>query len=173
MAFTRGGGCKVALGTGLGKGVNDGVTLILVLGLELLQPGRLPSHCTDEEPRPRPWKGLAGGHGAEPGSPDPRSGALSPLHPLSPSPVRVWASVFSTALGPRPVLETDSRPGVPGARLKFLRWRAARVDVLHPFLQPWPSWPARRRKDQICPPAHCGVPAQELGQQPRVSLACG
>lgn len=43
------GGREVSPGTGLGKRVSDGVTLILVLGFELLQPSRLPSHGADEE----------------------------------------------------------------------------------------------------------------------------
>ena len=43
------GGCKMGLGTGLGKLVNGEMTLILVLGFRLLQASRLSSHCADKE----------------------------------------------------------------------------------------------------------------------------
>lgn len=163
----------MALGRGLGKRVSGGVTLILVPGFELLQPSRLPSHCADEETETqamdrsclRPLR-------AEQGHPDSQSGALSSASTFCLARVGL-TSLFSTAPGSRPVLETDSRLGVPGGRLKFLHWPVARVDVLRPFLQRWPSWPARRRKKRISAPAHCGVQARGPGHWSHVSLACG
>lgn len=79
------GGREVSPGTGLGKRVSDGVTLILVLGFELLQPSRLPSHGADEETETQTIeRSCLEATGAEPKYTDPQSGALfSPLYPLS------------------------------------------------------------------------------------------
>lgn len=125
----------MVLSTGLGKCVNGGVTLILVLGFELPKPSRLPSHCADEETETQTMeRSCLRPPGAEPRYSDSRSGAFFSLHPLSPLPVWVWPCYLNI-----PWLQAhagDGQPpgGLPGARLKFLQWTAARVDVLCPFL---------------------------------------
>lgn len=130
--------------------MSGAVILTVLLGFELPQASRLASRCAQEETETQNMlKSCL----------KPQEQSLDTLWlpdqcPLSPVPTFSLAHVdlalfFSTATGSRPVLETDCRlvGGIPGGRLKFLQWPVARVHVLHPFLQPWPSRPARGRKE--------------------------
>lgn len=125
----------MAFSTRLGKCVNGGVILILVLGFELLQLSRLHSHCTDEETETQTIERSC----LRP--PGQSLGTLTPGLVLSFLCTHFLPCLCGSGPASRnsPWLQAhagDGQPpgGLPGARLKFLQWTAARVDVLCLFL---------------------------------------
>lgn len=154
--------------------VNGGAIAFLVPGFKLLQAGRLPSPCADEETEtqsiekscPRPPE-------TESAHPDP-SPVLSFLctHFL-PCPCRFGPGCSNSPWLPADVGDRQPPGGVPGDCLKFLLWLVAKADVLIPSCSSGlPSQPGGG-SSRICAPAHCRVEAQGPGHWPHVSLACG
>ena len=129
--------------------MSGAVILIVLLGFELPQASRLASHCAEEETETQNMlKSCLKPQGQSLDTLTPRPVPSFPCTHFFPCPCGSGPALFDS-----PWLQAgagDGLPpggGIPGGRLKFLQWPVARVHVLHPFLQPWPSRPARGRKE--------------------------